>query len=169
VPQQTGLAPDSDQDQSGFIHTPQQPPQNTTLTEEQLQQAQARETLRQSQRMQLSKTSHTRIRPVDSLSESSKDVAEYSLTSTEFEKLQQLSGKPFDFDAFADGEGKNAHCKDFASKTASFLDFEVSGKHVWMFPPPDQLLVKNAIDHVVGENHMRLHQLVCCCQKALHT
>jgi hypothetical protein len=149
VPQQTGLAPDPEQDQSGFIHTPQPSTKNTTLTEEQLQQIQAREKLRQSQQLQFSKRSHTRIRPVDSLSESSKNVAEYSLTAVEFEKLQQLSGRTFDFDAFSDEEGKNSHCKNFASKTASFLDSDVSGKHVWMFPPPDQLLVKNAIDHVV--------------------
>jgi hypothetical protein len=149
VPRQTGLAPDPEQDQSGFIHTPQPATKNTTLTEEQLQQIQAREKLRQSQQLKFSKRSHTRIRPVDSLSESSKNVAEYSLASVEFEKLQQLSGRTFCFDAFADEEGKNSHCKNFASKTASFLDSDVSGKHVWMFPPPDQLLVKNAIDHVV--------------------
>jgi hypothetical protein len=105
--------------------------------------------LQQRQKAKFSKQSHVRIQPVDSLTSSNRNAAEYSLLPTEFNRFSNLSGRQFDIDAFSDAEGKNAHCKNFASMTCSFLDSDVKGKHVWMFPPPDQLLVKSAIDHMV--------------------
>jgi hypothetical protein len=149
-----GLAPESVEDQSPNTL----PSPNTTTTQCASAQAQpssqeeaqlARNKLVQRQKHKFSKTSHVRLQAASQPLSASKDSAEYSLDSSEFSRIQQLSGKDFDFDGFCDTEGRNSHCKDFASKTCSFVDMDVSGKHVWMFPPPDQVLIKDSIDHLV--------------------
>jgi hypothetical protein len=152
VPQQAGLAPDSALDQSmdnPSVQQPITPPAESAFTEEQVQQALAREQLQQKQKTMFIKKSHVRRQPIDGLTESSRNIAECSLVPSEFVKLQQLSGRTFDFDAFSDEQGKNAHCKAFASKASTFMNADVTHKHVWMFPPPDQGMAKSAIDHMV--------------------
>jgi hypothetical protein len=148
VSAQAGLAPPSpSQDQSS--QPPSDNPPQPASDQHQPDIDSAREQLRSSQRAKFSKKSHTRLQPLSSSTQSPKDTAECALIETEFDRLQCLSGKNFDVDAFSDVKGDNAHCKDFFSKDCSFLTADVTGKHVWMFPPPDQVLVKDAVDHMV--------------------
>jgi hypothetical protein len=71
-----------------------------------------------------------------------------SITDTEFQHLQRLSGTEFDWDACCDNAGSNAHCKDFSCPKDSFLQCNVSGKHVWLYPPAS--MADQCVEHMVN-------------------
>jgi hypothetical protein len=75
------------------------------------------------------------------------DAEHFSLRQSDFEFLQQRSGKPFTWDACCDGQGVNAHCKNFSSPDKSFLACDVSGQHVWLFPPAS--IAEQCVSHLI--------------------
>jgi hypothetical protein len=77
--------------------------------------------------------------------------ADAALSRTEFEKIQQLSGSDFTFDACCKDGGSNKLCNDFASPADSFTSQSVSGKHVWINPPASQ--AESFLDHMLKEWH----------------
>jgi hypothetical protein len=59
----------------------------------------------------------------------------YRLKRTEFRHLEELTGKPFTWDAAADDTGTNAQCQQFSSPSRPFEKQDIAGQHVWMHPP----------------------------------
>jgi predicted carbohydrate-binding protein with CBM5 and CBM33 domain len=74
---------------------PQTQPSVTEQTTQSNTQQSAREQLRQQQKYKFSKKSHVRLQVASQTLAASKDSAEYSLDSVEFDRIQQLSGKGF--------------------------------------------------------------------------
>ena len=91
--------------------------------------------------------SHQR-RPAPPRSRVERGLAEHvKIQQAEFKRLQTLTGRDFTWDACCADNGCNAHCEKFSSPSNSFLNAEVSGHHIWMFPPI----------HIAEECIQRLH------------
>jgi hypothetical protein len=109
----------------------------------------SRSDLRRRQQLAFTRAHRRRPPPADPVQRQRNLIEgeECSITTSEFEHLQQLSGRQFDWDACCNDTGSNAHCKDFSSSKDSFLQCNVSGKHVWLFPPAS--MAEQAIEHMV--------------------
>jgi Reverse transcriptase (RNA-dependent DNA polymerase)/RNase H-like domain found in reverse transcriptase/Integrase zinc binding domain/Chromo (CHRromatin Organisation MOdifier) domain/gag-polyprotein putative aspartyl protease/Integrase core domain len=65
--------------------------------------------------------------------------ADRCIVESEYQKIQQLLGREFTFDACANDSGDNAMCSKYACPSSSFLETDVSGHHVWLNAPYTRL------------------------------
>lgn len=68
---------------------------------------------------------------------------------SEFERIQTLSNRSFNLDAFSLPSGSNALCADFCSPRRSFFATPLQGKHIWINAPFHML--HSVIEHYLSE------------------
>jgi hypothetical protein len=136
------------------LHKPEQPMPRicplSMMTPEERADCERKRGILEAHRLSLFSISHHK-RPTgpsrEQQAQKAADAEHFSLRQSDFEYLQQRSGKTFTWDACCDGQGVNAHCKNFSSPDKSFLACDVSGQHVWLFPHAS--IAEQCVSHLI--------------------